>query len=144
MPHLTSADEQAIVAAIAAAERRTSGEIRVHLEKNTPPERAYAEAVRWFEKLKMHQTQERNGILFFLSLETRSFAVIGDSGIHAKVGDAFWIEVREAALAHFRQGELGAGLVAAIHLCGEQLRTHFPFDANTDQNELTDEISRNG
>ncbi len=131
------------MAAIAAAEQRTSGEIRVHLEKKCAPDQAYAEAVRWFEKLRMHQTQERNGILFFLAPESRAFAVVGDSGIHACVGESFWIDVREVALAHFREGRLGDGLVAAIHLCGEQLHAHFPFDGTTDQNELSDEISRN-
>jgi uncharacterized membrane protein len=143
VPQLTPSEEKAVVAAIAAAEQRTSGEIRVHLEKKCAPEQAHAEAVRWFEKLRMHQTQERNGILFLLAPESHAFAVVGDAGIHACVGDSFWEDVREAALAHFREGRLGDGLVAGIHLCGEQLHEHFPFDGKTDQNELSDEISRN-
>lgn len=140
---LTPSEESAIVAAISAAERLTSGEIRVHLEKKCAPDKAFAEAVRWFEKLNMHQTEARNGILLFLAPESRAFAVVGDTGIHAKVGSSFWDRVRDAAVAHFKEGRLADGLVAAIGSCGEQLHLHFPYDGLTDQNELSNEISQN-
>jgi uncharacterized membrane protein len=143
MAYLSSAEEAAVVAAIAAAECETSGEIRVHLEKKCAPDQAYQEAVRWFEKLNMHRTESRNGILFFLAPDSHAFAVVGDQGIHEKVGPEFWDRVRDAALAHFREGQLGQGLVAGIESCGEQLHHHFPYDEQTDRDELSNEISRN-
>jgi uncharacterized membrane protein len=91
----------------------------------------------------MHKTEARNGILFFLAPDSHAFAVVGDQGIHEKVGPAFWDHVRDAAVTRFKEGKLADGLIAAIEACGEQLLHHFPYDGLTDQNELSNEISRN-
>ena len=136
----TKEEEGKIVSAIREAELKTSGEIRVHLAqrcRKTPHE----EAVKIFEKLGMTKTAERNGILFYLAIQDRKFSVIGDKGIHEKVGPDFWHHVRDGMQAEFQKGELVQGLVEGIRICGEQLVLHFPRRED-DVNELPDEISK--
>lgn len=128
-----------IVNAIAAAEKLTSGEIRLHVEDFCKKD-VIKRAEEIFTKHKMHETAERNGILFYLAVKTKDFAVAGDSGIHKKVTQAFWDDINKLVLQHFTEGKFAEGLCKGIELCGQQLQKHFPYKAN-DKNELSDEIS---
>jgi uncharacterized membrane protein len=138
---LTPAQEETLVAAIKAAELRTSGEIRLHLEDKCPTPEPLDRAAQVFAELKMHRTQLRNGVLFYLAWQTRQFAVVGDAGINASVPDDFWEDVKETVVGHFRQEQYVLGLERGIRLVGEQLRQLYPYNAATDVNELDDEIS---
>lgn len=128
-----------ISSAIAAAEAKTSGEIRVHIEKKCPGE-AVTEAERWFGKLGMHQTANRNGILIYIAIDTHVFAIYGDKGIHEKVHQEFWEEVSHDAETKFREGKFTEGLVGMIHRAGDKLKQYFPL-ASDDKDELSNEVS---
>jgi uncharacterized membrane protein len=131
--------KEAIVAAIRRAELMTSGEIRVHLETaHKLP--AYDRAKQLFEQLKMHRTEQRNGVLFYLAINTRTFAILGDKGIHDKVGPDFWTHIKDDMAVHFREGRFTEGLVRGIDAAGKALQSFFPRKDN-DQNELSDAIS---
>ncbi len=132
-------ERKRIVDAIKVAETNTSGEIRVHLDKHCP-EDVLDRAAYWFEKLKMHKTELRNGVLFYLAYEDRKFAVLGDAGINAKVSDDFWDDIKELMLAAFKEGQFAEGLEKGILESGKQLKAHFPYQSD-DVNELSDEIS---
>ena len=125
--------------AIRAAESNTSGEIRVHIEKHCKEE-VLDRAAYIFEKLEMHRTELRNGVLFYLAVEDRKFAILGDAGINQKVPENFWNEIKENAIASFKEGFFAKGLSEGIIKAGEQLKQHFPYQKD-DINELSDEIS---
>ena len=133
-------DDARVVEAIAAAERRTSGEIRVFL---TPQKIAepVAAAQRRFEQAGMTQTALRNGVLIFLAPASHTFAVIGDKGVPEKCGESFWRELADAMRAHFARGEFTAGLILGIDRAGTLLATHFPRGPD-DRNELPDRVER--
>ena len=131
-------DHARVVAAIRAAEQRTSGEIRVLLARQEAPD-AVAAAKGHFERLGMTQTAARNGVMIFLAPRSRTFAVIGDTGVHEKCGKTFWTELAAAMETHFRGGDFTAGLVHGIERAGELLAAHFPHQPD-DKNELPDEI----
>lgn len=138
---LTKEEEQEIVEAIVKAEQNTSGEIRVHIEENNskpPLERAQ----EVFYELGMDATQFKNGVLFYICMQTRSFAIIGDEGIHNVVEDDFWDCTKDVVISQFKRGKFKQGLVEGILRAGERLKKHFPYDAETDTNELSNEISR--
>lgn len=128
-----------IANAIRAAEINTSGEIRVHVEKHCR-EDVLDRATFWFEKLEMHKTELRNGVLFYLAIEDHKFAVLGDVGINQKVPADFWDETKETMVSKFREGKIAQGLADGIIKAGEQLKAHFPYRKD-DINELSDEIS---
>ena len=132
-------DEQSIKQAIMNAELDTSGEIRVHIE-NTCNGDVMDRAVYVFEKLKMHKTNLRNGVLIYLAVKNRKFAIIGDKGINAIVPDNFWDDIKQIMLDHFRNGDFTKGITDAVTMTGKQLKSHFPYQSD-DQNELSDEIS---
>ena len=131
-------DSDRIVAAIAAAEKRTSGEIRVHLTRRVPKD-LEERAVRRFHLLGMTKTAERNGVLIYIAPRARQFRILGDTAIHEKCGEDFWKEVAAAMEAHFRKGALTEGVVAGIERVGEVLARHFPRGSR-DRNELPDSI----
>lgn len=136
---LRALDTRRIEEAIRQAERRTSGEIRVSVSRFFWGDvRRVAE--RAFARLGMTATRHRNGILFFIVPARRRFVVLGDEGIHARVGQEFWERVAAAVGEHLRQGDFTLGLVRGIETVGEQLALHFPFDARSDANELADGI----
>lgn len=138
---LFSPEEKAqIVAAIQSAEVRTSGEIQVHIENHCKGE-VLDRAAEVFETLKMYQTKDRNGVLFYLAVLDHKFAILGDGGINAVVPTNFWENVKELMASHFRQGKFTQGLIEGIHLAGEQLGKHFPYSETGDKNELSDEVS---
>ncbi len=132
-------DDDRIKAAIAAAERMTSGEIRVSVSRFFYGSVRRA-AERAFQRMKMRDTKDRNGILFFIVPSRRRFAVIGDEGIHAKVGQEFWDGLVAAMAGDFREGKFNEGLVRGIGECGRMLADHFPHQGARDVNELPDEI----
>jgi uncharacterized membrane protein len=132
-------DKERVRRAIEAAERRTSGEIRVSVARLFWGDvRRVAE--RAFERLGMTATQQRNAILFFVVPARRRFVVLGDAGIHARVGDEFWEKVVAAVAAKFRARDFTGGLVEGIETVGRELAAHFPYDAATDKNELPDDV----
>lgn len=133
-------DRPAIAEAIRAAESRSYGEIRVHLHHGEVAD-AKAEAERAFLRLGMGKTARGTGCLIFLAPVSRAFAVVGGSGIHEKVGDAFWLEARDAAREHFTAGRFTEGIVAAVEKLGEALSLFFPKDGVSDRNELPDDVS---
>lgn len=137
---ITKGDEQEIVEAIREAEKNTSGEIRVHIERTCELDlKDRAKAI--FKKLKMHNTKLENGVLIYLAVEDRKFYVLGDRGINQKVPDDFWESTKELMLSYFKKGEFKQGLIKGILKAGQQLKAHFPHQSD-DINELSDEISR--
>jgi uncharacterized membrane protein len=136
---LSEADLETVRRAVAAAERRTSAEIRVHLDHRCPGD-PLSRAVALFEQLGMHRTADRNGVMIYVAVADRRLAVIGDEGIHERVGDAYWQRLVATTLAELRAQRPLDGLTAAIRDVGEALRTHFPREPG-DTNELSDEVS---
>jgi uncharacterized membrane protein len=136
---LSAADRRRVVAAIGDAERMTSGEIRVHVQPRCGGD-PVREATHVFERLGMTRTAARNGVLIFVALRARRFAVIGDAGIHAAVGDDFWRTTADAMTPHFARGETAAGIEAGVRAIGAALQRSFPHQRN-DENELSNAIS---
>jgi uncharacterized membrane protein len=123
--HMPSIDHDRVVGAIAAAEAKTSGEIRVLVARHKAPD-AVAAAQEYFNKLGMANSPRRNGVLIFVAPLSRTFAVIGDSGVHEKCGDAFWSQLAEAMASRFRERDFTGGLVHGIERAGVLLAAHFP------------------
>ena len=137
---LSKAEEQEIVHAIVAAEKNTSGEIRVHIEEHSekpPLERAQ----EVFFELKMNETKDRNGVLFYVCVADKKFAIIGDEGINNVVDGNFWNSTKEVVIANFKEKQYKKGLVDGILKAGEQLKNYFPYQSD-DVDELSNEISR--
>lgn len=135
---ISNQDVAQLKSAIAAAEKRTSGEIRLFIEDSSADE-PLDRAAYLFGELEMHKTDLRNGVLIYLAFVDRKFSIIGDKGLHEKVGDTFWDDIKGKMLANFKEGKIVHGLQVAIHEAGEALRTHFPFEKG-DTNELSDDI----
>ncbi len=136
---LNHEEDQRVVEAIKQAELNTSGEIKVHIEnrcKGNVEERS----LFVFNHLKMSETQQRNGVLIYLAVKDRKFAILGDEGINNVVGDGFWTDVKDLMLSYFKEGHFAEGLEQGIMRCGEKLKTYFPYQSN-DVNEIPDEIS---
>ncbi len=132
-------EQNQIVEAIKIAEQNTSGEIRVHLESICWGD-SVERAKKVFTKLKMHETKEKNGILVYIATENHKIAVIGDAGIHNKLGKEYWDKIVQGMIAKFREGHPAQGLADAIIDCGHQLKHYFPY-LSDDKNELNDSIS---
>lgn len=137
---LTAEEEQEIVAAIGKAEKNTSGEIRVHIEKETSIA-AIDRAVEVFQQLNMENTQERNGVIIYVAVKSHKFAIYGDKGINEKVNDDFWNCTKDAMANYFKEGNFKQGLIDGILHAGEQLKKYFPYQ-DDDTDELTNEISK--
>ena len=136
---LDQVDHDKVVAAIHAAEQRTSGQIRVFVSHKAVEE-PVAAAQAAFLRLGMAKTRDRNAVLIFLAPRTHRFAVIGDSGVHEKCGDAFWTELAGAMTEYFRKSEFTNGIVHGIQTAGDILARHFPRRPD-DVNELPDTIA---
>ena len=137
---LTKEDEQEIVESIRMAEKNTSGEIRVHIEKTTSLD-AYDRAMEVFNELKMDATELQNGVLIYLAVEDRNFVICGDKGINDVVESDFWNSTRDIMVSHFKNGNFKQGLVDGISRAGVQLQHYFPY-VEGDENELSNEISK--
>ena len=129
-----------IVEAIRRAESQTSGEIRVYISDSEVDDPLLAARAR-FTGMGMAQTRERNGVLIFVAPKSQTFAVIGDEGVHARCGEAFWQSVSEEMRRHFTDDAMTDGIVQAISTAGELLGRHFPR-LDDDQNELPDHVER--
>jgi uncharacterized membrane protein len=132
-------DQERIHEAIRNAERRTSGEICVSVARFFWGNVQRA-AERAFVRLGMTRTRDRNGVLFFVVPARRKFAVLGDSGIHERVGQEFWDRIAATISEKFREADFTEGLIRGIEQVGEQLSVHFPYNPATDQDELPDEV----
>jgi len=132
-------DHDRIVGAIKAAEAKTSGQIRVYVQRGELAGDPVSAAQKRFHQLGMQATKERNGVLIFVLPRARKFAVIGDEGVHQKCGDQFWQQLVERMRAHFQQENFTDALVEAIEEVGELLARHFP-KTGAPQNELPDDI----
>ena len=137
---LTKNDEAEIVEAIRVAEKQTSGEIRVHLEKTYDGDH-FDRALELFHQLKMDNTKQENGVLIYVAVEDKSFVIYGDKGINDVVPNNFWESTRDAMQAEFKKGDFKQGLIEGVLKSGEQLKTYFPY-SDSDLNELTNEISK--
>ncbi|MDA3817168.1 MAG: TPM domain-containing protein [Prolixibacteraceae bacterium] len=135
----TDEEKKIIKESIETAELNTSGEIRLHVEKKCP-EDVMDRAAYWFKELKMHKTEARNGVLFYLSIEDYKFAILGDVGVNAKVEEGFWNSTRDLILGFFKDGKYAEGLKVGIIQAGLQLKKYFPYQTD-DVNELENEIS---
>ena len=140
MPFLSSDDELAIVQAIQEAEKKTSGEVRVHIEKKCPKKDPVKRAISLFQKLRMHKTDLRNGVIVYVATEDHLLAIWGDEGIHAKVGQEFWENTLITLQKDFKTNQIKNGLTKALLDIGEKLQQHFPYQKD-DKNELDDFIS---
>jgi uncharacterized membrane protein len=132
-------DRRRIQAAIAAAEDRTSGEIRVHLEPRTPGDPLSA-ARTVFDAIGMSKTRARTGVLIYISVSDRQVAILGDEGIHRVVPEGYWDDLLARLRERFREDRCAEGVVEAAEAIGEKLHRHFPVQPE-DRNELPDEIS---
>lgn len=138
---LSKQDEEAIVDAIREAEKNTSGEIRVHIERHTEKD-PFDHAVEVFHQLKMDNTKLQNGVLIYLAIDDRNFVIMGDKGINDVVPEDFWETTKDLMVSHFKKGNFKQGLVDGILMAGKQLQDHFPWDPNTNKDELSNQISR--
>ncbi|MCP4181654.1 MAG: TPM domain-containing protein [bacterium] len=139
MKIISNNGKERLVKAIRLAEKNTSGEIRVHFQKKLKGD-IYKAAVKKFEKLGMTKTELRNGVLIYIAIKNREFAVIGDIGIHEKVESNFWDATINVMKEHFKQNDLVIGIEKGLEMAGKALKQHFPHGEN-DINELSDEIS---
>ena len=136
----TDAEKQAILAAIKGAEQRTSGEVRLFVESKCHFVDALDRAKEMFAQLKMDQTAERNATLVYIAVDDRQAAVYGDEGIHQKVGQQYWEDEIQKMLLYFGKAHLVDGIVECVKDIGEALHYYFPYDRDTDKNELPDDI----
>ncbi len=135
----TKEQQSDIMNAVKQAEKETSGEIRVHIETKLNGD--VLDRAAWiFGKLGMHKTESRNGVLFYLAVESRQFAIIGDAGINMKVPKGFWDEVKDLMQDEFMKGDFTGGLAKGVLMAGEKLKEHFPYRKD-DVNELPDDIT---
>ena len=133
-------DNRIIVKAIRHAEQRTSGEVRVFVESRCSWVDAIDRAAEIFFTLQMEKTEQRNAVLVYIALKDRQLAVFGDEGIHKKVGTEYWHKVVAEMLSTFNKEDYAKGIAECVIQIGEALNTTFPFDRDTDKNELPDTI----
>lgn len=136
----TEEEKKQLVEAIQKAEQRTSGEVRLFIESKCKYMDAYDRAREIFLSLKMHETQMRNATLIYVAVKDKQAAVLGDQGIHQKVGKIYWENEVSKMLLLFRQKKLVDGLCQAINDLGEALVHYFPYNKETDKNELPDDL----
>lgn len=135
----TPEQQRLIEAAIAEAEKGTSGEIRVHAESTCSID-VLDRAAWMFKQLAMHKTELRNGVLIYIALADHKFAIVGDAGINNFTGPGFWDEVKESMRTEFSEGRLAEGLAKGVSMVGEKLKTFYPVQQN-DVNELSNSMS---
>ncbi|MBL6963680.1 MAG: TPM domain-containing protein [Bacteroidetes bacterium] len=136
----TAEEKLVIRSAIEQAEKMTSGEIRVHIDNRCAGD-VLNRASQLFSSLHMHKTELRNGILFYLAVKDRKFAILGDAGINKLVPDGFWEEIKNEMMDNFKRGQFTTGLESGILKAGDQLKKYFPYLPGEDINELSDDIS---
>ena len=136
----TVEETQALLEAIRYAERRTSGEVRVFVERHCRYVDPLDRAVEIFKQLGMDQTKDRNAVLVYVATKDHQLAIFGDEGIHKKVGNEYWNVELQEMITEFNRKNYGEGIKKVITDIGEALCTHFPYNSGTDKNELPDDI----
>jgi uncharacterized membrane protein len=139
-PFFKDEESASIVEAVRKAEHRTSGEIRVFIESHCRYVDAIDRAAEIFLQLKMTETADRNAVLVYIATKDRQLAVLGDEGIHRKVGEQYWEEKVRSMIQSFNRNNYVEGIKHCIHAIGEALCNHFPYQSDTDKNELPDDI----
>lgn len=136
----TEEEKQQLVEAIRKAEEQTSGEVRIFVESKCRFVDALDRAQEIFFNLKMHETELRNATLIYVAVKDKQAAVFGDEGIHQKAEKKYWEDVVTKMLMHFKNQKLADGICQGIHDLGEALKLYFPYNSDTDKNELPDEL----
>jgi len=136
----TPEENELIVNAIREAELRTSGEVRVYVESHCRFVDALDRALEIFQGLQMYNTADRNAVLVYVAIKDKQLAVFGDEGIHRKVGSAFWNKEVQQMMQHFNKQHYALGIATVVKEIGEVLVHHFPYNRETDKNELPDDI----
>ncbi|HEX2845785.1 MAG TPA: TPM domain-containing protein [Chitinophagaceae bacterium] len=139
-PFFTEPERSRIVEAVRTAELQTSGEVRVFVESRCPYMDAIDRAGEIFFRLEMDETAEHNAVLVYVALKDRQLAVFGDQGIHEKVGAAYWDKEVGLMIENFNKESYADGISQCVLEIGQALHQHFPYDKNTDKNELPDDI----
>jgi uncharacterized membrane protein len=137
---LTAQEEQEIIDAIRDAEKNTSGEIRIHIERDTELD-AFDRAMEVFHFLKMDNTKQQNGVLIYVAVDAKTFVIYGDQGINNVVPPNFWDSTKDVMQSHFKANNFKQGLIEGVLKAGQQLEKHFPW-VHGDINELPNEISK--
>ena len=137
---LTALEEQEIIGAIREAEKNTSGEIRIHIERDSELD-ALERAMEVFHFLKMDNTKLQNGVLIYVAVDAKTFVIYGDKGINDVVPANFWDSTKDLMQSHFKANRFKQGLIEGVLKAGEQLEAHFPW-VHGNINELPDEISK--
>lgn len=137
---LSQEEEQDIIEAIRTAEKNTSGEIRVHIERTSEKE-ITERTLELFHVLKMDNTKLQNGVLIYVAIDDHQFSIYGDKGINDIVGNDFWNSTKDVMVSHFKSGNYKQGIIEGVLKSGEQLKKYFPWEAD-DINELPDSISK--
>jgi len=133
-------EKQQITDAIRRAEKMTSGEVRVFVESKCSYMDAIDRAAELFFQLQMQKTDARNAVLVYVAMKDRQLAIFGDEGIHLKVGDEYWNAEIKKMITNFNKENYAAGISEVVHDVGEALTKHFPYNNDTDKNELPDDI----
>ena len=136
----TEEETSRVVNAIQDAEKQTSGEIRVFVESKCSYMDALDRAVEVFSKMQMQKTADRNGVLVYMAVKDRQLAIFGDEGIHKKVGNEYWNKEVEKMISHFNKENFAEGIRQCVLDIGEALKSNFPYNKDTDINELPDDI----
>lgn len=139
-PFFSPEENEQIVHSIQEAEKETSGEVRVFVESRCKYVDALDRAAEIFDKLEMEKTKLRNGVLFYIAIKDKQFAIFADSGIHSAAGKGYWEKVIKEIISHFSKDNIAVGIVTCIGKIGQALKTYFPYDKEIDKNELPDEI----
>ncbi|CAL2085517.1 TPM domain-containing protein [Tenacibaculum sp. 190524A05c] len=137
---LSLEEEQEIVQAIIKAERDTSGEIRVHIEKTTSISH-FDRALEVFHKLKMDNTKQQNAVLIYIAVDDHQFVIYGDKGINEVVPGNFWESTKNVMQSLFKEGKFKQGIVEGVLQAGKELKAHFPWTTD-DEDELPNEVSK--
>lgn len=138
-PFFSKEEEHQLLEAIRSAEKKTSGEIKLHVETECSGD-VYQRAQEVFFALGLEKTAQRNAVLIYWAKGSRKMAILGDEGLNTQVPDDFWQSTKDKMIAHFRENQPVAALVAGITQAGVQLQTFFPYLDN-DQNEIPNDIS---
>lgn len=133
-------ENRLILEAISMAERETSGEIRVYIESRNPLIDTIERAKIIFIEMGMHATTQRNGVLIYLAVKDKEVAIVGDEGIHQKVGTIFWETRIQEMILCFKNNQLSSGLINCIGMVGQVLSDQFPYIEGQDRNELPNDI----
>jgi uncharacterized membrane protein len=133
-------EESSIISAIEAAESLSRAELRVHYTQKERVDNIFELALQQFQKLEMHKTEERNGVLIFLAPKAKQLAIVGDEGIHLHVGQEFWEQTHAACIQEIQSKGLAQGIILGLALIGHEMAKYFPI-GNSNPNELSNEIS---